>query len=136
MNPRRSIGCRSSPSQRLLVLPIVRPVVQHPSSGTRHRPRHVHGSTCCPPQSVAEWTTRTDRLVQTATWPERYERRNELLGVLLFLFGDLATNVFHVHFAHGLDQLIERGLRKRAGLGEEQHAVTKGHDRWDRLDSE
>jgi hypothetical protein len=55
--------------------------------------------------------------------------------VALVLGGDLGADIVHVEVPYGLDDLLEAGRGQRPGLGEDQDAVTEGHQRRDRRDA-
>ena len=48
--------------------------------------------------------------------------------LLLLLLGDLGADLVHVEGAHLADEVLERRLGQRAGLGEEQNLVPQDHE--------
>lgn len=55
----------------------------------------------------AEGGNLPQRLVVAEAHPPNAMAKSRLLGVLLFLFGNLTADIFHVDFTYRLDQLVE-----------------------------
>ena len=103
-----------------------------PHARSRARPGGRSASSCS-----TNWLGPADHTSSVAAYllvPGGGVHELSLLRLCGLLRSQLAAYVLHVEVAHGLDQLVERRRRQRAGLGEDQDALAEDHQRRDRGD--